>query len=169
MVRKRTILALLLCIALLLSGCGNHKETRPSLNVSSIPEISLDDYEGGFTIDGVSYTPYCSANAIAQSEFYGYTPPADFALGTVLGYYATESIYHYIVCFSPADSSQWLLVCSDDGSGNLALSQAESFYRAVTVTQVPDYIENAHRLYEESIAPGSYDGPDDGLTVAAAA
>ena len=68
--------------------------------------------------------------------------------------------------FSPADSAEWLLVFSDDGEGNLDLSQAEEFYRATTVTEVPAYIEDANRCYQEAIAPGSYEGPYDGLTVA---
>ncbi len=165
MSRKYVLILLLLC-AVLLSGCTGHPDTKPSLDVSSIPDVSLTDSSGSFTIDGVAYIPYCSATALRFAEDYHYTIPADFAMGEILGYYATESQYHYIVSFSPADSAEWLLVFSDDGEGNLDLSQAEEFYRATTVTEVPAYIEDANRCYQEAIAPGSYEGPYDGLTVA---
>lgn len=165
MSRKYVLILLMLC-AVLLSGCTGNPDTKPSLDVSSIPDVSLTDSAGSFTIDGVAYMPYCSATALCFSEDYHYTIPADFALGEILGYYATESLYHYIVSFSPADSAEWLLVFSDDGEGNLDLSQAEEFYRATTVTEVPTYIEDANRCYQEAIAPGSYEGPYDGLTVA---
>ena len=163
--RKYVLVLLLLCAALL-SGCTGHKETKPSLDVSSIPDVSLTDSIGSFTIDGVAYTPYCSASALSFSEDYHYTIPANFALEQILGYYATENLYHYIVSFSPADPAEWVLVFNDDGEGNLELSQAEEFYRATTVTEVPTYIEDANRRYQEAIAPGSYEGPYDGLTAA---
>ena len=77
-------------------------------------------------------------------------------------YQFVEHFYVYFAEIQGLDPSQWLIRVFDDQSGELNLSASEEIFKAVDVHEIPEWIENGKRAYEEHIAPGSYQGLAEG-------
>ncbi len=155
--------AMLLCLGLLLGGCGGHEMEEPSLDISGMQEA--ESRNGGFVINGVTYEFYSTAAALADPEYYDCEVPEGLAVGEPQAYIMVEHFYCYFAEIAGLEPDQWLIYVTDDQSGTLNLSTGAELYKAVSVHEIPAWIEDARRAYQESIAPGSYQGPAEGDTV----
>ena len=158
--RKVLLWALLLGMILALAACGGHEMEEPSLDISGLSEAEGDG--PATVIDGVTYQCYTTTAALENPEFYGVSLPDGFAIGAPKAYQFVEHFYTYFAEIQGLDPSQWLIRVSDDQSGELHLTAGAEIYKAADVHEIPEWIENGKRAYEESIAPGSYQGFAEG-------
>lgn len=163
--RKVLLWALLLGMILALAACGGstgaHELEEPSLDISGLTKAQWDE-DGALVIDGVTYRYYATTAALKNPEFYDVALPGSFAIGQPKAYSLVEFFYCYYAEIQGLDPSQWLIRVDDDQSGGLNLSASEEIFKAVDVHEIPEWMENAKRAYEESIAPGSYKGLAEG-------
>ncbi len=162
--KKVLQLVWLLGLILALTACGEstgeHKIEEPSLDISGLSEAERTGE--GVVIDGVTYQYYATTAAVKNPEYYDVTLPDSFAIGEPKAYEFVEFFYAYYAEIQGLDPGQWLIRVFDDQSGTLNLSASEEIFKAVDVHEIPEWIENGKRAYEESIAPGSYKGLTEG-------
>ena len=156
---KRLVLLLTLLLALAaLVSCGQANTHAPhSISFAGLEEISGSNDD--IIIQGIKYHGYCPPC---------YDEEPDQGLGPVIAYWECPGLevgWQYVAEIQGVDPEKYLLLFYEDGTGEPSWGSGAEILVADDVKEIPRWIEDMRERYINSTMPGTYTGPEEGLTI----
>ena len=130
--KRIAISVLLILAALVLSGCGGHRLSAPSIDISGAQLVTGD----GPVVDGITFEE-TSAYVLRH-------PTEELSVrelrGRCIAYYVNDSRYIFFCESKDLDPSEWLIRIPDNGRGSLQWEDA-CWIKAENVRSIPPWLE----------------------------
>lgn len=170
----------------ILMGCGfGHTRLKAVADLSGLPYLEETIYAPDNSyirevVQGVAYEEYALLDMSLNPEDYCQMCTKDteeecpiscsgqrleeYSRGELYAYYVNDDRYMYFCQIEGLNPEEWLVRIPDDRTGHF--SDKEVFVvKAVGVTDIPSWIEDAKKVSMEYENPGSYSGLEAGFTI----